>query len=29
MRDAMQAVHDRTVEQMAAGADLYTAMREV
>ena len=29
MRDAMQAVHDRTVEHMAAGADLYTAMREV
>jgi alkyl sulfatase BDS1-like metallo-beta-lactamase superfamily hydrolase len=25
----MQAVHDRTVEQMATGADLYTAMREV
>lgn len=29
MRDAMQAVHDQTVEHMAAGADLYTAMREV
>jgi alkyl sulfatase BDS1-like metallo-beta-lactamase superfamily hydrolase len=29
MRDAMQAVHDRTVELMGAGADLYTAMREV
>jgi len=29
MRDAMQAVHDRTVEQMATGADLYTAMCEV
>jgi alkyl sulfatase BDS1-like metallo-beta-lactamase superfamily hydrolase len=29
MRDAMQAVHDRTVEQMATGADLYTAMLEV
>ena len=29
MRDAMQAVHDRTVELMVAGADVYTAMREV
>ena len=29
MRDAMQAVHDRTVELMGSGADLYTAMREV
>jgi alkyl sulfatase BDS1-like metallo-beta-lactamase superfamily hydrolase len=29
MRDAMQAVHDRTVEMMVAGADVYTAMREV
>jgi alkyl sulfatase BDS1-like metallo-beta-lactamase superfamily hydrolase len=29
MRDGMQAVHDRTVEHMVAGADLYTAMREV
>ncbi|WKG04011.1 alkyl sulfatase dimerization domain-containing protein [Mycolicibacterium sp. HK-90] len=29
MRDAMQAVHDRTVELMAAGSDVYTAMREV
>lgn len=29
MRDAMQAVHDRTVEQMVSGADVYTAMREV
>ena len=29
MRDAMQAVHDRTVELMTSGADLYTAMREV
>ena len=29
MRDAMQAVHDRTVEHMVAGADVYTAMREV
>ena len=29
MRDAMQAVHDRTVELMNAGADVYTAMREV
>jgi len=29
MRDAMQVVHDRTVEHMAGGADLYTAMREV
>jgi len=29
MRDAMQTVHDRTVEHMVTGADLYTAMREV
>jgi alkyl sulfatase BDS1-like metallo-beta-lactamase superfamily hydrolase len=29
MRDAMQAVHDRTVELMNSGADLYTAMRDV
>jgi alkyl sulfatase BDS1-like metallo-beta-lactamase superfamily hydrolase len=29
MRDAMQAVHDSTVEKMSAGSDLYTAMREV
>lgn len=29
MRDAMQAVHDRTVELMNAGTDVYTAMREV
>jgi len=29
MRDAMQAVHDRTIELMNSGADLYTAMREV
>src|SRR6201996_8873193 len=29
MRDGMQAVHDRTVELMNSGADLYTAMREV
>ena len=29
MRDAMQSVHDRTVELMSAGADVYTAMREV
>lgn len=29
MRDAMQAVHDRTVELMVAGADVYTAMRDV
>ncbi|MBW0016533.1 MAG: MBL fold metallo-hydrolase [Mycobacterium sp.] len=29
MRDAMQAVHDRTVELMNSGADVYTAMREV
>jgi alkyl sulfatase BDS1-like metallo-beta-lactamase superfamily hydrolase len=28
MRDAMQAVHDRTVELMNFGADVYTAMRE-
>lgn len=29
MRDAMQDVHDRTVELMNSGADVYTAMREV
>ena len=29
MRDAMAAVHDRTVELMNSGADVYTAMREV
>ena len=29
MRDAMQAVHDRTAELMNSGADLFTAMREV
>jgi alkyl sulfatase BDS1-like metallo-beta-lactamase superfamily hydrolase len=29
MRDAMQAVHDRTIELMNSGADLYTAMRDV
>jgi len=29
MRDAMQAVHDRTVELMNAGSDVYSAMREV
>jgi alkyl sulfatase BDS1-like metallo-beta-lactamase superfamily hydrolase len=29
MRDAMQAVHDRTIEAMTSGTDLYTAMREV
>lgn len=29
MRDAMQAVHDRTVELMNSGADVYTAMSEV
>ncbi|BDB40925.1 MULTISPECIES: alkyl sulfatase dimerization domain-containing protein [Mycobacterium] len=29
MRDGMQAVHDRTIELMNSGADLYTAMREV
>ena len=29
MRDAMQAVHDRTLELMNSGADVYTAMREV
>lgn len=29
MRDAMQAVHDRTVELMNSGADIFTAMREV
>jgi alkyl sulfatase BDS1-like metallo-beta-lactamase superfamily hydrolase len=29
MRDAVQAVHDRTVELMNGGADVFTAMREV
>lgn len=29
MRDAMQAVHDRTAELMNSGADVHTAMREV
>ncbi|HTQ18804.1 alkyl sulfatase dimerization domain-containing protein, partial [Mycobacterium sp.] len=29
MRDAMQVVHDRTVELMNSGADVHTAMREV
>jgi alkyl sulfatase BDS1-like metallo-beta-lactamase superfamily hydrolase len=29
MRDAMQAVHDRTIELMNSGADIHTAMREV
>jgi len=29
LRDAMQSVHDQTVERMVAGADVYTAMREV
>jgi glyoxylase-like metal-dependent hydrolase (beta-lactamase superfamily II) len=29
MRDAMQSVHDQTVERMVAGTDVYTAMREV
>jgi alkyl sulfatase BDS1-like metallo-beta-lactamase superfamily hydrolase len=29
MRDAMQAVHDQTIDAMSAGKDLYTAMREV
>ncbi|VEG46416.1 alkyl/aryl-sulfatase BDS1 [Mycolicibacterium flavescens] len=29
MRDAMQFVHDRTIELMAGGADVYTAMRAV
>ena len=29
MRDAMQAVHDRTIDMMNSGADVYTAMREV
>ncbi|OBG42657.1 MBL fold metallo-hydrolase [Mycobacterium alsense] len=29
LRDAMHAVHDRTVELMNSGADLHTAMREV
>jgi alkyl sulfatase BDS1-like metallo-beta-lactamase superfamily hydrolase len=29
MRDAMQAVHDQTVDFMNAGADVHTAMREV
>jgi alkyl sulfatase BDS1-like metallo-beta-lactamase superfamily hydrolase len=29
MRDAMQAVHDRTAELMNSGADIHTAMLEV
>lgn len=29
MREAMQSVHDRTVDGMNAGADVYTLMREV
>ena len=29
MRDAMQAVHDRTAELMNSGADIHTAMRDV
>jgi alkyl sulfatase BDS1-like metallo-beta-lactamase superfamily hydrolase len=29
MRDAMQAVHDQTIECMQAGTDVYTAMRDV
>lgn len=29
MRDAMQAVHDRTAELMNSGADVHTAMHEV
>lgn len=29
MRDAMQSVHDQTVEHMVAGHDLYTAMQQV
>ena len=29
MRDAMAAVHDRTIELMGSGTDVYTAMREV
>lgn len=29
MRDAMQSVHDQTVELMNAGADVYTAMQKV
>ncbi|MCV7409439.1 MBL fold metallo-hydrolase [Mycobacterium florentinum] len=29
MRDAMQAVHDRTAELMNSGADIHAAMREV
>lgn len=29
MRDAMQAVHDRTAELMNSGVDVHTAMREV
>lgn len=29
MRDAMQAVHDQTIEFMNTGADVHTAMREV
>lgn len=29
MRDAMQSVHDQTVEHMQSGSDVYTAMRTV
>ena len=29
MRDAMQWVHDRTVDGMNAGADVHTLMREI
>lgn len=29
MRDAMQSVHDQTVEHMVAGHDVYTAMQQV
>jgi alkyl sulfatase BDS1-like metallo-beta-lactamase superfamily hydrolase len=29
MRDAMQSVHDQTVEGMVAGTDVYTLMRDV
>jgi alkyl sulfatase BDS1-like metallo-beta-lactamase superfamily hydrolase len=29
LRDAMQAVHDRTAELMNSGADIHTAMRDV
>ncbi|MDH6195477.1 alkyl sulfatase BDS1-like metallo-beta-lactamase superfamily hydrolase [Mycobacterium frederiksbergense] len=29
MRDAMQSVHDQTIEHMQSGSDVYTAMRTV